>query len=97
MDFGFFQTREALVEVAKEVVDASFQDFESTIPSWDIAVVRRFFHAEQQNPSTQRNLARARLDDRDCETHRVRSYPEWVDATELHRLLVAKVCAWVAS
>lgn len=96
-DPRFFQTLDVLGEVTKEAIDESFQDLESTIPSWDIAVVRKFFHAEQQNPPTRRNLARARLYDRDCETNGTRTYPGWIDAIELSRLLVAKVCAQMVS
>ena len=91
-DPRFLQARDVLMEVPKDIVDASFEDFESSTPSWDIAVVRRFFRDAGQKLLTSRNPSRARLDDRDCETKNSRSYLDWLDATELERVLSAEVC-----
>lgn len=86
------------MEVEKDVVDAAFENWG---PSWEMAVVRSFFKAEQLSCSTYSTSARARLDDHDYDIENARAgnplasclpFNEWLDAAELHQALSAEVC-----
>lgn len=90
-DRRFVAVRNALMEGENHDVCAAFEDYESSIPSWDMAVARSLFTAEELTPPTQRTCARARLDDRDFRTRNARVYKQWLDATELHQALSAEV------
>ena len=98
IDPRFFELQDALSEVEKDVVDAAFETWG---PSWEMAVVRSFFKAEQLSCSTYSTSARARLDDRDYDIENARTgkplasclpYDEWLDAAELHQALSSEVC-----
>ncbi|KAF3006042.1 hypothetical protein E8E13_010813 [Curvularia kusanoi] len=95
-DPQFFKSLGAILEHEisdheKEKIDMAFVNFDSSIPSWEVHVIRRFFKAaESMTFSTPRKSARAMLDDRDYETGQARSYARWLDARDLHEALSAE-------
>ncbi|KAF1929712.1 uncharacterized protein M421DRAFT_91531 [Didymella exigua CBS 183.55] len=79
-----------LLEKETEVLDEFYVDFESSIPSWDISVVRKFFNSHETVDAGFPHLGRARLDGRCHDTGLARDYPNWLTPAELQHHLGTK-------
>lgn len=89
-DKPFFETRpNPTDDAANLIVDSFFEEFESTIPSWELHVIQRFFKRTQPGAdATQgQDQARAKLDDRDQHSLEKRQYPSWLTAEALFESL----------
>jgi hypothetical protein len=80
-----------LLEKETEVLDEFYVDFESSIPSWDIEVVRDFFDNHNANGLEPQRQSRAKLDGRCRDTEFGRWYPNWLTPAELEYHLGVKV------
>lgn len=83
-----------LLEKETEVLDEFYVDFESSIPSWDIEVVRDFFDNHNSNGLEAQCQSRAKLDGRCRDTEFGRWYPNWLTPAELEYHLGVKVSTW---
>jgi hypothetical protein len=95
VDLRFFEARRAILQKEVGVLDKVFVDFETTIPSWDIYSVRKFFRTYRKivtSPSS--SQARAKLDARDFTQKTKRDYPQWLTPDDLYRSLNVKVCKY---
>lgn len=91
VDKGFFETRNVILEKETEILDEFYIDFESTIPSWDISVVRKFFRNYKTVDTESQNQGRAKLDGRCYATKLQRKYPDWLIPAELQHHLGIQV------
>lgn len=87
----FFDTRADPAEDIERIVDTFFEEFETTIPSWELHVVREFFKATKWSSAGDQDQARAKLDDRDRDTLAKRTYPRWLTPQALCDFLVVQV------
>jgi dephospho-CoA kinase len=86
------EIRGAPLEEEADILEEFFGDFDSSIPSWDIYVVRKFFRTFQKDVTiTDLHLRRARLDARCFKGAKRREYSEWLTPSELRRDLAVKV------
>jgi hypothetical protein len=88
-DTFFFEARESIAGFTREggPLDAFLEDAESSIPSWEMTVIRQFLQTRKPQSGLGRELARARLDDREHNTEHRREYPEWLNSSGLRGLL----------
>jgi hypothetical protein len=93
-DVPFFEARESIAgfERAGGPLDAFLEDAESSIPSWEMTVIREFLRTRKPQTGPERDLARARLDDREYDTGRPRTNPEWLTSSGLRDFLSLPVC-----
>ncbi|KAJ4343974.1 hypothetical protein N0V95_006490 [Ascochyta clinopodiicola] len=79
-----------------DILDEIFVDFESSIPSWDIYVVRKFFRTYARDVTdTQQQQARAKLDARGLVGATKRQYPEWLTPSDLCGYLDEKLDRYI--
>ncbi|UPX18040.1 uncharacterized protein EKO05_0008363 [Ascochyta rabiei] len=91
VDLRFLETRAAILLKEPDILEEVFVDFESSIPSWDIYVVRKFFRTYARNVTgTQQQQARAKLDARGLVRGTKRRCPEWLTPSDLYRYLNEK-------
>jgi hypothetical protein len=88
-DDPFFEARESIAGFEREggPLDAFLEDADSSIPSWQQTVIREFLQNRQPQNGSVRDLARARLDDREHNTGGARTNPEWLTASSLRDFL----------
>lgn len=91
VDDRFFEHRDSLLEKETEVLDEFFIDFETTIPSWNVWIVRKFCRSQTTFNSDFWRQSRAKLDGRCCYTELQREYPGWLSPVELQHHLDKKV------
>lgn len=93
VDRRFLEVRGALLQKETDILEEVFVDFESSIPSWDTYVVRKFFRNYKRDVTRSgQHQARAKLDSRGLEHRTRREYPEWLAPSDLYHFLNAKVC-----
>jgi hypothetical protein len=88
-DVLFFEARESIPGFERDggPLDAFLEDADSSIPSWEITVIREFLQTKEPKSGTVRDLARARLDDREHDTGKPRKNPEWLTSSGLRDFL----------
>jgi hypothetical protein len=88
-DTLFFEDRESIAgfERAGGPLDAFLEDADSSIPSWEMTVIREFLQARKPQPEPVRESTRARLDDREHKTGIQRGNSEWLTASALRDFL----------
>jgi hypothetical protein len=96
VDRRFLETRveirRAPLEDKTDILEEFFVDFDSSIPSWDIYIVRKFFRTFQRDvTNTDQPVRRAKLDARSLKTGEKRVYSEWLAPSELGRDMDVKV------
>jgi hypothetical protein len=84
-DTLFFEDRESIAgfERAGGPLDAFLEDADSSIPSWEMTVIREFLQARKPPNGPLRKVARARLDDREYITGYQRGNHEWLTSSGL--------------
>jgi hypothetical protein len=92
-DTPFFEARESITGFDREggPLDAFLEDAESSISSWEMTVIREFLQARKPQTGPMRDLARARLDDREYNTAYRRENPEWLTPSGLRDFLSLSV------
>jgi hypothetical protein len=93
VDLRFFQTREAILLKDVDILDNFFLDFESSRPTCDYDVVRKFFRTYKPvvaSPGSPQ--AWAKLDARDVAQKTKRAYSQWLTPADLYGSLTVKVC-----
>ncbi|KAJ8113691.1 hypothetical protein OPT61_g4239 [Boeremia exigua] len=91
VDRRFFEDRNVIVEKDTDLLEKFNVDFESSIPSWDISVLRKFCRIQTAFKSDFWRRSRAKLDGRSCSTKLQREYPDWLTPAELqHHLSVER-------
>jgi hypothetical protein len=96
VDRRLSEARGAILQKEVEILDKVFVDYESSIPSWDSRIVRRFFRT--YNPvftSPGLPQASAKLDARDFAQKTKRIYPQWLTPADLYESLNVRVCTHV--
>jgi hypothetical protein len=98
-DIPFLEARESILGFEREggPLDAFLEDADSSIPSWEINIIREFLQTKEPQSGGVRNLARARLDDREYNTAYQRKNPEWLTSSDLREFLSLPVllpCAY---
>jgi hypothetical protein len=88
-DNPFFEARESIAGFEREggPLDAFLEDADSSIPSWEMTVIRHFLQTKKPRSEPARDLARARLDDREHNTGNQRKNPQWLTTSGLRNLL----------
>jgi hypothetical protein len=84
-----FEARENIAGFEREggPLDAFLEDADSSIPSWEMTVIKEFLRTRNQQTGPVPDLARARLDDREYSTRVHRQHPEWLTSGDLRILL----------
>jgi hypothetical protein len=84
-DTFFFEDRESILgfERAGGPLDAFLEDADSSIPSWEMIVIREFLRTRKPSDGPLRGFARARLDDREHISGYQRGNHEWLTSSGL--------------
>jgi hypothetical protein len=92
-DDPFFEARENIPGFEREggPLDAFLEDADSSIPSWEMAVIEAFLKTRTPQTGPLQSLARARLDDREYNTGSHRQHSEWLTSSDLRDLLSCPV------
>jgi hypothetical protein len=92
-DRPFFEARESIAGFEREggPLAAFFEDVESSIPSWEMTVIKHFLQTYETWVKPASNVARARLDDREHGSGRCRQDLGWLTPMELQRALETQV------
>jgi hypothetical protein len=92
-DSPFFEARESIKGFEREggPLEAFFEDIESSIPSWEMTVIKHFLQTHKTWVIPAPIVACARLDDREHGSGRCRQDLEWLTPIELQRALEIQV------
>lgn len=80
------------MEEETDILEEFFVDYDSSIPSWDIYTVRKFFRTFQRDVThADQHLHRAKLDARSLKSGKKRAYGQWLAPRELRQHLGVEV------